>query len=96
MRKLSLKSKITITSILLLTITLAITAIISGIFISANSERHIIAAVESNVNDYSNQINSWLESEITKLESVGNDIRYHKYDTANRSKLYKYLVKNSL
>ena len=91
MKKASLKTKITITMILLLTVTLIITAIIIGNVTSNTSRNYITTITKTNVDNYSNQINAWFEKEITKIESIGQDIRFHKYDTTNRAKLYKYL-----
>ncbi len=92
MRKSGLKAKITITTIILITVAVVISAIIGSIVIAKSSEKHITEKTQMSVSDFSNQINAWLEQEKQKISDIGDFIRYNKYDTENREELFNFLV----
>ena len=88
----SLKSKITITTVVLIIITLLATAVVSCYVIADSSGSNITYIAKSTVSDFSNQINAWLELESQKVSDIGDEIRYQKYDTDNRDGAYDYLL----
>lgn len=92
MKKLTLRAKITITTVILLTATLFITAVCSCIFLASTSQARITRNAAATVSDYTNQINSWLEKEAQRVSDVADEIQYQNYDTTSRDSLYPYLA----
>ncbi len=92
MKQISLKTKITITTVVLIALTLIITAAFSSVFIANTSNTHITATARSTVSDFSNRIDAWLTLEAQKLSVIADDISYCKFDTDNRDGLYDFLA----
>ena len=92
MKSNSLKSKITITAVILIAITLLATAVVSCYVIADSSSSNITHIAKSTVSDFSNQINAWLEIESQKISDMADEISYQKYDTDNRNGAFDYLV----
>ncbi len=92
MKQISLKTKITITAVVLIALTLIITAAFSSVFIANTSNTHITATARSTVSDFSNRIDAWLTLEAQKLSVIADDISYCKFDTDNRDGLYDFLA----
>lgn len=92
MKKLTLRARITITSIILMAATLLITAVCSCIFLSSTSQKRITENAIATVNNYSHQINNWIENEAQRISDVADEIGYQQYDTSNRDGMYPYLA----
>ncbi|MGN1341460.1 MAG: methyl-accepting chemotaxis protein [Oscillospiraceae bacterium] len=87
----SLKTKIVITTAVLLTATLIITAVISCFFLASTSQENITRKTAASVSDYAHQIDSWLETQAQRVSDTAEVIRYHGYDADNRDGLLPYL-----
>ena len=94
MNRLSLKAKITVSVVIIITVTLIITAAVGAFMISDSSTRHINEAAKYCVSDFTNQMEDWLELEAQKVSGIADSVKYHGYDTTNRDGLYDYLVKS--
>ena len=92
MKKLTLRSKITITTVILMAATLLITAVCSCIFLASTSQSRIMRNAAASVSDYAHQINAWLEKESQRVSDVAEEIGYQNYDTTARDSLYPYLA----
>ena len=58
MKKLSLRAKITVTTVILMAVTLLITAVCSCVFLASTSQSRITSNASTVVTDYSRQINA--------------------------------------
>lgn len=92
MKKLTLRAKITVTSVILMAVTLLITAVCSCVFLATTSQERITRNAAASVSDYAHQINAWLEKESQRVSDVAEEIGYQNYDTTARDQLYPYLA----
>lgn len=92
MKKLTLRAKITVTTVLLMAATLLITAVCSCVFLASTSQSRITRNAAASVSDYAHQINAWLEKESQRVSDVAEEIGYQNYDTTDRDQLYPYLA----
>ncbi len=86
-----LKNKIILVMVVMLAVTLFITAVVSIYITGKNSSSSITTTARATVSDFSNQINSWLVNESQKVSDIAETVSYQKYDTDNRSELLDYL-----
>ncbi len=92
MNKTSLKTKITVSMVIIIAVTLIIVAVSGIVMLSTTSQRHIISTAKSNVSDFTNRIQAWLELEAQKVTDITNALSYEKYDTERRDEMYDFLV----
>ncbi len=92
MKKLSLREKITVTTVILMAVTLLITAVCSCVFLASTSQSRITSNASAVVTDYSRQINAWLEKEAQRVSDVAGEIGYQNYDTDARDGMYPFLA----
>lgn len=92
MKKLSLRAKITVTTVILVAVTLLITAVCSCVFLASTSQSRITSNASAVVTDYSRQINAWLEKEAQRVSDVAGEIGYQNYDTDARDGMYPFLA----
>lgn len=92
MKKLSLKAKITVTTVILLSVTLIFTAAVGCIFMANTSSGHITETAGATVKDFSHQIDAWLQKESQRVSDIADEIFYQKLDTDNRDGMYNYLA----
>ena len=91
MKKMKLKTKITVATVVMIAVTLLIVACVSGFVVAKNSSSSITATARSTVSDFSNQINAWLEREAQKVSDIAEAVRYEGYDTDNRGGMQDFL-----
>lgn len=92
MKKLTLRARITLTTVILLAVTLLITAVCSCVFLASTSQKHITESASSSVSDFSHQVNAWLERESQRVSDIVDEIGYQKYDTDDRDGMYPFLA----
>ena len=92
MNKLSLKGKITAAMVIIIAVTLIITAAVGAFMLYDSSTRHVTETAKSVVSDFTNQMEDWLELEAQKVSSIVDTVKYEGYDTYHRSGLAQYLV----
>lgn len=95
MKKLSLKTKITVAMVIIIAITLLIVAAAGIFMVASSSRRHITATAKSNVTDFTNRIEAWLELEAQKVSEIADSVGYEKYDTERREQIYDFLVSSA-
>ena len=64
----------------------------SCIFLSSTSQKRITENAIATVNNYSHQINNWIENEARRVSDVADEIGFQQYDTSNRDGMYPYLA----
>ena len=90
--KLNLKTRITVSTVLLIAFFLVITAVAGCMVTSDSSNRHINEAARSSVSDFASRIEAWLELEEQKVTDIADDVGYEKYDTERREEMYDFLL----
>lgn len=92
MKKLTLRARITLTTVILLAVTLLLTAVCSCIFLASTSQKRMTETASSSVSDFSHQVNAWLEHEAQRVSDIADEIGYQQYDTDNRDGMYPFLA----
>ena len=92
LKKMNLKTRITISTVLLIAFFLIITAVAGCVVISDSSNRHITEAAQANVNDFAARIEAWIELEEQKVSDIADNIGYEGYDTERREEMFDFLV----
>ena len=92
MKPMSLKARITVTIVVLMTATLLITATISNIFMAVNSTKNVTRAAAASISDFSHQVDAWLQKESQRVSDISDEIGYQKLDSDNRDGMYAYLA----
>lgn len=92
MNKLSLKAKITVSMVIIIAVTLIMTAAVGAFMLYDSSTRHVTEAAKSVVSDFTNQMEDWLELEAQKISSIADTVKYEGYDSYSRTGLDQYLV----
>ncbi len=92
MKKLTLRAKITVTTVILMAVTLLVVAVCSCIFLASTSHRRVVSGANASVSDLSHQVNAWLEKEIQRVTDISDEISYQQYDTSNRDGMNPFLA----
>ena len=92
MKKLTLRAKITVTTVILMAVTLLVVAVCSCIFLASTSHRRVVSGANASVSDLSHQVNAWLEKEIQRVTDISDEISYQQYDTSNRDGMNLFLA----
>ena len=92
MKKLSLKKKITFLTVILIALSLIVTAAVMSVLVYKSSAGHISNTAQATVSDFANRINSWLEVEAQRVSDIGDDISFNGYASDNRGELSDFLV----
>ena len=67
-------------------------AVISCIFMSANSQKHISETLTASTNDFTHQVDAWLQKEAQRVSDLSEEIGYRRLDQDNRDELPQYLA----
>lgn len=92
MKKMTLRSRITVTTVVLMAATLLVVAVCSCVFLASTSRTRIMSNAAASVGDLSHQVNAWLEKEIQRVTDISEEIGYQQYDSANRDGMYPFLA----
>ena len=92
MKKMTLRSRITVTTVVLMAATLLVGAVCSCVFLASTSRTRIMSNAATSVRDLSHQVNAWLEKEIQRVKDISEEIGYQQYDSANRDGMYPFLA----
>lgn len=90
--KLNMKTRLTISTVLLIAFFLIITAVAGCMVTSESSDRHINEAARASVSDFASRIEAWIELEEQKVTDIADDVGYEGYDTDRRDEMYNFLL----